>query len=253
MLLSKINAHLRDKKITFEETGHLYTIEGLKENPISVTTLIHKYFSKFDADKVIDKMMASSKWPTSKYYGMNKEDIKKLWENDRISAAELGTAMHKSIEFFFNQELKEHPKTKEFEFFLNFWQDFQQQNPTIKPYRTEWLVYDEEKKIAGSIDMTLENDQGELYIFDWKRSKEIKNTNQYQKGFDIFSHLDDCNFNHYSIQLNCYKYLLEKKYNKKVRGLYLVILHPNNESYLFYKALDLNDEITKLMNKLPLN
>ena len=43
--------------------------------------------------------------------------------------------------------------------------------------------------------------------------------------------------------------MLEKNYNKKVNGMYLVCLHPNNKngSYLKYKVSDLQDEIKDLM------
>jgi hypothetical protein len=47
-------------------------------------------------------------------------------------------------------------------------------------------------------------------------------------------HLPDTNFWHYSLQLNMYKMILETKYNKKVVGLFLVCLHPDN----VYKKYD---------------
>ena len=76
MLLSKINHHPRDDDITFKEDDHEYTITNMPNKPVSVTTLIHKYFPTFDADAVINKMMASSRWRQSKYYGRNKQSIK---------------------------------------------------------------------------------------------------------------------------------------------------------------------------------
>jgi hypothetical protein len=42
--------------------------------------------------------------------------------------------------------------------------------------------------------------------------------------------MPDTNFWHYSLQLNLYKTILEEKYGKKVTGLYLVCLHPDNVS-----------------------
>ena len=46
----------------------------------SVTTLIHNAFEKFNADAIIDKMMKSSKWTESQYYGMTKQEIKNQWK-----------------------------------------------------------------------------------------------------------------------------------------------------------------------------
>ena len=51
--------------------------------------------------------------------------------------------------------------------FMNFIAD----HPHLKPYRTEWMIFDEDVKIAGSIDFVSENDDGTLTIYDWKRCK----------------------------------------------------------------------------------
>ena len=57
----------------------------------------------------------------------------------------------------------------EFQQFLKYQEDYKD----LKPYRTEWMIYDEELKLAGSIDMVNENSDGTLQIRDWKRSKQI--------------------------------------------------------------------------------
>ena len=58
------NTHARDKDISFDEVPHIYTILG-DSNYTSVTTWVHTHFKKFDADKIIGKMMKSKKWPSS--------------------------------------------------------------------------------------------------------------------------------------------------------------------------------------------
>ena len=42
----------------------------------------------------------------------------------------------------------------------------------MEPYRTEWMVYDEDLRFAGSIDMIFKNKDGTLEIYDWKRTNE---------------------------------------------------------------------------------
>ena len=255
MTLARINGHPRDGDITFQEEGHIYTITGIDKHPVSVTTLIHQNFPHFDADLIITKMMRGKNWPTSKYFGMNQEEIKKLWEDNGKEASGLGTTMHKSIEDFIESQVSGVPfesngmKTKEFSFFLQFWKDFKESNPNFQPYRTEWLVYDIEKLISGSIDMTFANEKGEIAILDWKRSKEIKKSNPFGKGLGVLSHMDDCNFSHYSLQLNIYRYLLEKNYGKKVVAMYLLIFHPDNDngSYKFFEVPFLYKEIDDLI------
>ena len=101
--------------------------------------------------------------------------------------------------------------------------------PELKPYRTEWMVYYEELKLSGSIDMIFENPDGTIQIYDWKRCQEITYENMFGHAVTkCISHLPDTNFWHYALQLNTYKKILEDKYGKTVTGLYLVCLHPDN-------------------------
>ena len=128
----------------------------------------------------------------------------------------------------------------EWQYFLQFARAF----PELKPYRTEWMVYHEELKLAGSIDMVYENPDGSLSIYDWKRSKEISKTNGFKKYAlnPCIDYLPDTNYWHYSLQLNTYKAILEAKYGKKVTDLYLVRLHPNNEykTFQLLKCVDMS-------------
>ena len=41
------------------------------------------------------------------------------------------------------------------------------------------MIWDKELKFAGSIDMVYENPDGSLMIYDWKRSKAIKKTDNF--------------------------------------------------------------------------
>jgi ATP-dependent exoDNAse (exonuclease V) beta subunit len=230
-LLARVNYHPRDDQITFVEEGHVYTVQGMEGHPTSVTTLIHHFFPEFNADMVIDKMMRSRNWLNSKYYGKTKEQIKEEWKMSGEEASRLGTLMHADIENFLNQEPVLNPDSIEFGYFMKFWEGFQIVNPTFKPYRTEWLVFDEDKKIAGSIDCTLSDDKGNIVILDWKRSKEIKKTNNFEKGLGPLSMLDNCNYNHYTLQLNIYRHILETRYEKRVVGMFIVVFHPNNEAF----------------------
>jgi ATP-dependent exoDNAse (exonuclease V) beta subunit len=247
-ILAQYNMHPRDASIKFYERGHKYEIRhDPKSKYTSVTTWVHSNFPKFDADAIIDSMMKSKSWgPEHKYWGQTPSQIKAGWTNNGAAVSQAGTDLHYEIECFMNnpkikqnythaelleyyQEEIEKNKTKEieWEYFINFVKE----HPQLKPYRTEWMVYDEDSKIAGSIDMIYENPDGTLSIYDWKRSKEINTTNPYNKFAltDCICHIPDTNFWHYSLQLNTYKTILETKYNKQIKDLFLVRIHPNNE------------------------
>jgi hypothetical protein len=269
------NKHERDNHIQFFEEGHKYIITTDPDSQYtSVTTWNHSHFPHFNADEVIRNMMKGRNWkPGNKYWNMTAEEIKQLWASNGATESGAGTNMHFDIECFMNQDLVDEDNapisythedllnvyeaeiddgmpppnlSEEWDFYLKFIKD----NPDLKPYRTEWTIYHEELKLAGSIDMVYENPDGSLKIYDWKRSKEISKINHFNKYAitECVNHLQDANYWHYSLQLNTYKAILEEKYGKKVTDLYLVRLHPNNEkkSYDLIKCADLSEEIADL-------
>jgi hypothetical protein len=266
-VLQTINVHPRDQNIQFFEEGHKYVIKTDPESSYtSVTTWNHSHFPHFDADDIIQKMMKGKNWKEGhKYWGKTSVDIKQMWDNNKNQVSGAGTDMHYEIECFMNnprlnpgythQDLREEYKkiediiepTKEWSYFLQYIQD----TPEFKPYRTEWTIYHEELKLAGSIDMVYENPDGTLNIYDWKRAKDITPVNHFNKYALTYaiSHLPDSNFWHYALQLNTYKTILEEKYEKKIKDLYLVRLHPDAEEYELIKLPDLTLEIRELFEE----
>ncbi len=101
-------------------------------------------------------------------------------------------------------------QTKEWEYFLQFVAD----HPELEPFRTEWMVYHEEARICGSIDMIYRNTRdGTLMIFDWKRAKSMSKTNTFESSTNPhIGYLPNSNYWHYALQLNTYKYILQAKY-----------------------------------------
>lgn len=246
--LANLNPHERDSHILFDEGPHVYTIDG-DSDFMSVTTWNHSHFPHFDADKIITNMMNSKKWSQSKYFGQTRQEIKAGWNKNGQEASKAGTKMHYDIECFYNDEdVEVEEDCVEWKYFEKFEEEIGQ---NLEPYRTEWMIWDKELKFAGSIDMIFRNPDGTLLIYDWKRCKNIKKDNRWQGATtDCISHLPDTNYWHYSLQLNTYKYLLEKNYGEKVVGMYLVCLHPNNanKSYIKIEVPDLGEEIKDLMS-----
>lgn len=270
-ILSVRNAHIRDSNIQFFEKDHKYII--LSEPTVkytSVTTWIHTHFEEFNADKIISAIMKSKGWKKGhKYWGLTAEQIKTQWNSNGTSVAGAGTDLHYEIECFnnnnsfknnynytnkelyelyFDNNREKHNITvsPEWQYYINFIRDF----PDLKPYRTEWLIYNEDVKISGSVDMVYENPDGTYSIYDWKRSKNITRINNFNKFAlppDI-CHLPDSNFWHYALQLNTYKVILEEKYGKKITDLFLVRLHPDAEeqNYELIKLPNLSKEVKDL-------
>ena len=276
-VLSTINHHLRDDNIRFYETGHKYEILTDPDSKYtSVTTWNHHHFPKFDADAVIKNMMKGKNWnPTNKYWGMTPTEIKNMWSKNGESVSSAGTNMHAYIEGFMNNPniaagythadlfFEYNSKTSstetavsdpiettlEWQYFLRFIGD----HLHLKPYRTEWMIFHEDIKIAGSVDMIYENEDGSLSIYDWKRSKDIVKDPSFKKYATnpLISHILDSNYWHYALQLNTYKKILEDKYGKTVRELVLVRLHPDavEKSYELIPLPILTTEMDALFNE----
>ena len=249
--------HSRDEYIDFREEDHSYTITfpGISNEKgfTSVTTWIHTLFEAFDADKVIENIKKGKHYSKSKYFGKTDDEIKEEWETNRNTAATLGTKMHYHIECFYNQQTVQ-DESIEYNYFLAFEKDrlSHEMEKHWIPFRTEWTVFHEDYFLAGSIDMIFEDpNTNTLKIFDWKRSKEIKMSNPWQKFavVDSVSSIPDTNFWHYTLQLNIYRFILESKYNKVVDLLCLVCLHPDNKtkSYMRLKVPILSTDIILLM------
>jgi len=274
-ILTILNAHPRDKNIVFEPIEHKYTICGDgSADYVSVTTYNSSHFEHFDPDDAISKMRNGRNWnPDNKYYNMTDEEIKKLWTTGGAEASGFGEKMHASLELFMNNSRLPYPythrdllhdyvaqyhagkinltdpaspySTTEWKYFLNYLND----NPTMLPHRTEWRIYDEDLKLAGSIDMMYRLGDGTFAIFDWKFTKEMILTPKYKKYAitECISHFYDTNYWHYVLQLNTYRRILERKYGIRVTHLVLVRIHSNATNYELFPLPMIDKEMDGLV------
>jgi len=271
--LAVVNAHPKDERIQFNEEEHSYAIDGSKLGWSSCTQFIHNFFGHFDPDTVIPKMMRGPNWIKHPLYGKTKEEIKAIWAASGAEASTAGTRMHLDIEYFYNsshfQDLwleKKKANTlaiakADFDKSVacmkaddnwtpnespewNMFKAYQEKiGSKMIPFRTEWLVFNEDIKVAGSIDMLYMKSDGKYAIYDWKRAKDIKMENKYQAGLGPLSHLPDSNYWIYSMQLNVYRMILKLKYGMEIDELALVILHPNNDNWRVIKVNIMEQEV----------
>ena len=212
----------------------------------SVTEIVHNQFPKFNADdiaqKLTNKHFNSKK---SKYFQKTKDDILSEWNVNKNEACEKGTQLHQDIEYTYNN-IPVYNDSKEYTLFEKFKNDYND----LKPFRTEWEVCYEDKNLAGSIDMVFENSDGSYSIYDWKRSKKIEKMNNFEFGNGELDHLPNSNFWLYSLQLNTYKYILENVYDFPIKDLHLVILHPNNDTYIVMECPNLQNEVKYMLSTI---
>lgn len=231
--------HRHDSSISFEEEEHKYFVKN--ENFTSCTTFIKSFFNPFDQIG-ISEMCVRKKNPgiSQETLKIESQKLRDTWQK----ASSDGTRMHEAFENFYNfgtvvQSAEMNP-------FLKFSQSMYEQG--YRPFRSEWSVYDEEHKLAGTIDqLYFKDDEDVLYMYDWKRSKNISTYSFGKKGLLCNFYLNDCNYVHYALQQNLYKYILEKNYNKRVVDLHLFVVNPNTYRSSIIKLPDMQNEIRNML------
>lgn len=75
------------------------------------------------------------------------------------------------------------------------------------PIANEFIVYDQENAICGTIDMLAYNIKKDCYsIIDWKTSKKFDTTNHFENYMKApFDNVLYCNCAEYSLQLSLYR------------------------------------------------
>ena len=233
---NKRNRHYRDNYISFDETNHTYTVDG---NTLqSVTNIVENCFPKYDAE-------LHAKY-TAAQMGITPEKVIMMWEQKGKESRELGTTMHQKIESYYQgKDSREDDSYRLFKMFTD--------KVKLKPYRTEWAVYDTDYNVAGTIDF-VDYQDGKYTIYDWKRSDKIiangmpvKVSKYQEKGLYPLEHLENCAYYHYALQLSLYKFILEKNYDIRVSDLRLGIFHPSYDKPYVLRVPYLENEVKTLM------
>jgi len=246
----------RDARITFVEDNHTYIIDGKPNTHTSCTALIKLYTTPFNADDIITKMQASMKWNSAnKYFKMSREEIKQQWSTAGKEASSKGTMLHKMIERFYlngmkltDDEAEKANSLKEFELFLMFHNEVASRYKGYLAVEKKIFCDVNHEKICGTVDMLYSiDDSNKVALVDFKRIKKLDGVG-YKKMKPPLQHMDDCNFNSYSLQLSIYRFILEKYYDLIVMESFILILHPNNDRYFVVALPHLKKEVELLMN-----
>ncbi len=216
--------------LIFKPEKHQYvSVDGQEIEWKSVTSFISQFKQPFESDAIALK---SSKNKKSKWYGMSVEDIQAAWKSEAKRATDLGTWYHNCREAdlcgleTIEREGVTVPVFKPIEVEGVKHAPDQKLKDGIYP---EHMVYLKSVGLCGQSDL-VEVVNNKVNITDYKTNKEIK-TESYvnwegisQKMFPPVAHLDDCNFNHYALQLSLYMYII-LKHNPKLKAGSLTLHH----------------------------
>lgn len=217
--------------IVFDDKDHSYKSINPEESIqwISVTTLVSNFKNPFDAKKVAEKVSKSKK---SKWAGVDPEIIQQIWNNESKRATDLGTFYHNQREADICSLASVTKEGIPVPVFSPLVKDGLKVAPNQKltdGIYPEHMVYLKSAGICGQSDL-VEVYNGTVNIIDYKTNKEIK-TESYKNWEGIseklafpLNHLDDCNFNHYALQLSIYMYIM-LKHNPKLKPGKMFIHH----------------------------
>lgn len=249
LLWSKFNQYM------FYEKEHYYTFNGERVKT-SVTQFVGSLSPLFDKESISKKISINS--------GIPQEEILAEWQKAADISCTLGTMFHLRSELYaqgkqfeldyspaeklgYREEVEER-MTKLIPMQNKF---FENSHGKLIPLKTEFTV-GLGKYIAGNIDLLAWNEKDqEIQVWDYKTNKKINMKNDFHKKMLYeFSNLDDCEFCHYSVQLNIYKAILERVLNIKIGKCYIIWFNENNESYQTIKCLDLQDQVNKALDRI---
>ena len=256
------HCHPRDRHIKFFPETHTYLYKG-RDVLKSVTTVISEYFATFDMRAAADKKALQT--------GRSAQSFVDEWSYTGKKASETGSFMHQQFEntflgipvennFNFSYTSPTFSRSERIDISkeIGMFNAFLRKND-IRPYRTEWNIYDAEKGIAGSPDLIATYKDKRL-MFDWKRSSTLIrlagnsfaiNDDCWGKhGFGALSRLRDNAFSHYSLQQGIYKHILEKHYGLQLDGMFLVVIHPDYNRYFCIQVPDVSSCVEHIMSRL---
>ena len=271
--------------VGFLEGPHKYI--NLKDSSIqytSVTTLIEKYGKPFDREfvskyKALERLIPADIWKKEKggiwkshkipkdfleVYDIDEKELNKVqqdildeWSETNRIACERGTKIHAQLENAFynagsNITLKKFGIGGKFE----CKKDYSDLDLEYGIY-PEYLIYYDNPKldlhIAGQIDLIVKNGN-DIWIIDHKSNAKIdlkgfynSSTRSSDKMLYPLTHLDECNFNHYQLQLSMYAWMLQKINPEFVIKDLILNHYDHSGKNTLYHCTYLKEDVEKLL------
>ena len=221
-------------KIKFDEESHTYTHIDTKKPFISVTTLLGKYKQPFDRDGH-SKRVADRE-------GVPQEMVLEMWEEEKNRACKRGTDIHKILENYID-----FGEVKDSYGWLckSYDKAVERSVDSFKNILCENLLYDEDSAVAGTADLIFDH-KNEFTVGDFKTNKKFKFSSPYSERLkDPVSHLHNCEFNLYGLQLSLYAYLYEKMSGKRCRKC--VVFYLQDDRFLSYHINYMKAEVEAIL------
>jgi hypothetical protein len=242
-----------DNTITFKEDTHQYFHSNGDEYQ-SVTRTLNKLKVPFDRKKISGIMAAQIAKEEGISQSVAQARLLAEWDQKGDSSRDRGNSIHKGIEYYLNTG----NKIMELAGVIDFMRDL------VKPhyrYYPETILYDTTTKIAGQTDLVIQRQKSQDSVYDFydyktneskgiqfdsvgRKEEPWKHYNRY--FLSPLEHLEDCNYNLYSLQLSIYAYLAQITYGIKIGRLAIIFIN-NEMKVTMYPVAYLKLEVMMLL------
>lgn len=207
--------------ILFNEEDHEYVLNGYQLT--SVTQNLANYVVDFNSYYAAESAYknALKKNPNTT---LTAAYFRQRWDLIGKEASAKGTRVHLYAEAY--PDLQE-PRDEKEEGVIEAYKYFEDNGYEV--IFKEFVVYDDEYKKAGTIDLILYNKKtGNIVLADWKTNdKHLFESKKGRNLKGVFKEYQDTSYNQYSIQLSHYQYMIEKVTDLIVEDKILIWLNSN--------------------------
>ena len=188
----------------------------------SVSSFLNLFSKKFDKEG-ISKLTAAKQ-------GISQEEVIAGWDKTRDDAIDHGNRIHDNLEAYMKttqilpggESLLPLAKSISAEY-SQYYRTFQEE-----------IIFSEEHLLSGKTDNRFQHTSSKNSLisfgdFKTNQSKGIQFENKYgQYMLGPLSHLQDCNFIKYSLQLSLYAYMFQQNTGCKIGNLHIMFIPPHN-------------------------
>ena len=227
-------------RLEFDEKRHIYTVNGVVQP--SVSKKLKRFYNGFEAKKMAP--FSAAKWNRENPDKPEKtaNDILREWRENAQEAAAMGHRVHSYAEEYptFSRE----PVCNKECGVVNYYDSLDNNYGVVLQ---ELKMHSLKFGYAGTLDLLLYNfDTDRLCIRDWKTNKDLFKNYKGKKMLYPFTTWLDCPMNHYKVQLNHYKILIEEETPYEIEDMALIWL--NDEIDNNYKVYNVPDHSARIRN-----
>jgi hypothetical protein len=244
------------KHIQFKSEYHTYTNVVTDEKYCSGTRFISHFHKEFNPDEIAYNLITNHWKYIERFEGMETKEAVEILKAEWAKRAEIGNYVHDILEKYMkgneviDSSMPQSHNDRITQLIIAYDKlELKKQYANYEFY-PELLVFNDEYKIAGQSDLVLFNKHNKTFIvYDYKTNQKGISKKAFGGAtmYDPISHLADCNYIHYTLQLSLYAYCLELEMPEyKCEHLGLFWIDTNNKQKINIEEIGLEykkDEI----------